>query len=144
YTSDGKRWNEGAATGGVERKPQLFGVPVVTLVGYYDPAGQQPTYIYPALHGAYGFCYADDSSTVNDADCQLVVETRAGVLRFRLASSRLGGPYMNKFHVNVPAASQPRSVALVSRGKVLDRKPIAPLTEKLSLTVNGIPVSPKP
>ncbi|MGV3531242.1 MAG: M66 family metalloprotease, partial [Chthoniobacteraceae bacterium] len=143
YTSDGKRWSEGAAAErrGLERKPQHFGVPVVTLVGYYDPTGQQPTYIYPALHGSYGFCYADDSSTIGEADCQLVVETRTGVLRFRLASSRLGGPYMNKFHVNVPASSQPRSAAVISRGKVLDKKPIAPLTEKLSLTVNGIPVA---
>ena len=71
YTSDGKRWNEGAAAErGIERKPQLFGVPVVTLIGYYDPAGQQPTDIDPALHGAYGFCYADDSSTLNAASAQ--------------------------------------------------------------------------
>ncbi len=145
YTSDGKRWNEGAAAErGLERKPHLFGVPVVTLVGYYDPAGQQPTYIYPALHGAYGFCYADDSSTLNASDCELQVETRTGVLRFRLANSRLGGRYMNKFHVNVPEASQPRSVAVVGRGKVLDKKPITPVAEKLAVTVNGLPPLPQP
>ena len=146
YTSDGKRWNEGAAAErGIERKPQLFGVPVVTLIGYYDPAGQQPTYIYPALHGAYGFCYADDSSTLNAAsDCELQVETRNGILRFRLANTRLGGRYMNKFHVNVPEASQPRSVAVVSRGKVLDKKLITPVPEKLAVTVNGVPMVPKP
>jgi hypothetical protein len=146
YTSDGKRWNEGAAAArGIERKPQLFGVPVVTLVGYYDPAGQQPTYIYPALHGAYGFCYPDDSSTLNaSSDCELRVETRTGVLRFRLANTRLGGRYMNKFHVNVPEASQPYSVAVVSRGKVLDKKAITPVTEALTVTVNGVPTAPTP
>lgn len=143
YTSDGKRWREGAIVEPPpERKPRAFGVPVVTLVGYYDPAGQLRTYIYPALHGAYGFCYPDDGGTVNAAtDCELQVETRNGLLRFRLANSRLGGSGMNKFHVNVPEASLPRSVAVISRGKVLDKKPISPVAEKLAVTVNGIPVS---
>ncbi len=133
-----------APTKDIERKPQHSGVPVVTLVGYYDPDGQLRSYIYPALHGAYGFCYADDSSIANVAGCQLVVETRTGVLRFRLADRRLGGRYMNKFHVNVPESLQPRSVSVVSRGRVLDKKPITPVAEKLSVTVNGIPVSPTP
>ena len=143
YTSDGKKWNENASSeGGLERKPQHFGVPVVTLVGYYDPIGEKQSYIYPALHGAYGFCYADDGKAVKETDCELQVETRSGVLRFRLANERLNSRYMNKFHVNVPEASLPRSVAVVSRGKVLDKKPIMPVAEKLSVTVNGIPVSP--
>lgn len=144
YASDGKKWGEGPLPErGLARKPLAFGVPVVTLVGYYDPTGEKQSYIYPALHGAYGFCYADDGGTVSDADSQLVVETRAGTLRFRLANSRLEGRYMNKFHVNVPEASQPRSVAVLSRGRVLDKKPIVPVAEKLSVTVNGIPVAPR-
>ena len=44
---------------------------------------------------------------------------------------------MNKFHVNVPEASQPRSFAVVCGGKVLVTKAIAPTTEKLGFTVNG-------
>lgn len=146
YTSDGKSWKEGATVEPPpERKPKAFGVPVVTLVGYYDPNGQLRSYIYPALHGAYGFCYADDGNSVNAAnDCELQVETRTGLLRFRLANSRLGGPFMNKFHVNIPEASQPRSVAVISRGKVLDKKPITPVAEKLTVTVNGIPLPPTP
>ena len=142
-TGAGKDPKENAERGS-DRKPVAFGVPVVTLIGYYDPDGEKLSYIYPALHGAYGFCYADDSKSVTDADCQLVVETRAGVLRFRLANTRLGGPYMNKFHVNIPEASQPRSVAVIYKGKVLDKKPITPVAEKLAVTVNGIPVAPKP
>jgi hypothetical protein len=141
YTSDGKRWIEAAEVKrGLERKPQLSGVPVVTLVGYYDPSGQLKTYIYPALHGAYGFCYTDDSSALNASDCELQVETRNGVLRFRLANHRFEDRSMNKFHVNVPEASQPRSVSIVSRGKVLDKKPITPVAEKLSFSVNGMPL----
>lgn len=137
-TGAGKDPKENAERGS-ERKPVAFGVPVVTLIGYYDPDGTARSYIYPALHGAYGYCYADDSRTLKAEDYQLVVETRSGVLRFRLASTRLGGRFMNKFHVNVPEASQPRSVAVVCRGKVLDKKPITPVTEKLTVTVNGLP-----
>jgi hypothetical protein len=143
YTSDGKKWSEGPPERGIERKPQAFGVPVVTLIGYYDPAGEKQSYIYPALHGAYGFCYADEGKTLDDMDCELQVETRNGALRFRLASHRLDDRTMNKFHVNVPESSQPRSVAIIRRGKVLDQKPITPVTEKLSVTVNGIPVALK-
>ena len=138
YVSDGKRWKQGSATDtGAARKPQLFGVPVVTLVGYYDPAGKLPTYAYPALHGAYGYCYSDDAAQLKPADSQLVVETKAGVLRFRLEGRRLDPAVMNKFHVNVPEASQPRSFAVVCGGKVLVTKAIAPTTEKLGFTVNG-------
>ena len=111
------------------------------IVGYYDPNDKLQSYIYPALHGACGSCYPDDCNTLNDADCHLRVETRDGVLRFRLASNRLGDRCMNKFHVNVPEASQPSKVAVVSRRRVLDQKPITPVTEKLIMTVNGIPVS---
>jgi hypothetical protein len=43
---------------------------------------------------------------------------------------------MNKFHVNIPEASQPQSVALVCRGQIVDKKPIAKVTEKLTFTLN--------
>ncbi len=143
YSSDGKRWNEGAIPESqTERRPQAFGVPVTTLVGYYDPKGELKSYIYPALHGAYGFTYGDDGSRLNERDCELQVETRDGLLRFRLASQRLSADVMNKFHVNVPAASQARSVAVVCRGKILDKKPINPAAEKLTFTVNGSSARP--
>ncbi|MFM7844993.1 MAG: M66 family metalloprotease [Planctomycetota bacterium] len=137
YTSDGKRWNEGQAESQwVERKPQAFGVPVTTLVGYYDPRGELHGYIYPPLHGAYGFTYADDRERVTEQDCQLVVETRTGTLRFRLAKHRLQAKVMNKFHVNVPESSEPQSVSLVVGGKVVDKKTISAPAEKLVYTTH--------
>ncbi|MEI8381692.1 MAG: M66 family metalloprotease [Planctomycetota bacterium] len=142
YVSDGTRWKDGAGSGlTVERKPQAFGVPVTTLVGYYDPDGELKSYIYPALHGAYGFTYSDDRGQSNDADCYLLVETREGSMRFRVSSHRLSAKVMNKFHVNIPESSQPKSVAVVCRGKILDSKLIAPVTEKLSHTVHGRPIT---
>jgi len=55
-------------------------------VGYYDPEDKWQSYICPTLDGACGFFYPDDSITLTDADCHLRVETRHGVLRFRLSS----------------------------------------------------------
>lgn len=137
YTSDGQQWIEGPAAGQtVPRQPQAYGVPVTTLVGYYDPEGQLNSYIYPALHGAYGFTYSDDSSRTQDGDCHLLVETRDGPLRFQLARHRLRAQVMNKFHVNIAESSQPRSVSLVVRGQIVDQKPIAPVEGQLSYTVN--------
>lgn len=141
YTSDGSRWNEGLlADLRTPRKPQAFGVPVTTLVGYYDPSGQLPSYIYPALHGAYGFSYGDDSDRLADKDCQLQVETRDGLLRFRLANHRLSTGVMNKFHINVPTANEPQSAAVVCAARTLDQQSILPLGETLSYTVNGRPL----
>ncbi|MEY5009440.1 MAG: metalloprotease [Verrucomicrobiota bacterium] len=141
YVSDGKKWRESeGGSGETERRPVAFGVPVVTLVGYYDPDQQLRSYIYPAMHGAYGFCYPEDGNRLKPTDCQLCVDTRMGVLKFRLENRRLGGRYMNKFHVNVPAASQPTSVTLVCDGKVVDRRAVGVLTEKLEYTVNGMPL----
>jgi hypothetical protein len=143
FASNGARWIETAPSdGGMLRKPEKFGVPVVTLVGYYDPDGELTSYIYPSLHGVCGFCYSDDSSTLNETDCQLRVETKDGELRYRLANSRLSrdGKVMNKFHINIPASSQPSQVTLIAGDRVLDEKSITPSTIPLQMTVNGIVV----
>jgi hypothetical protein len=110
---------------------------VTTLVGYYDPKGELNSYIYPALHGAYGFTYKDDRSRSNEGDCHLLVETRDGPLRFRLANHRLSANLMNKFHVNIPEGSQPHSVTVVCRGQTVDKKPITGVADKLTFTVSG-------
>ncbi len=122
----------------MERKPQAVGAAVVTLVGYYDPSAELTSYAYPALHGSLGYCYADDSAEVKASDCQLVVETKKGILRFRLADRRIDPKHMNKFHVNVPASVQPTQFAVVCGGKVLVKRTIEPTTEKLAVSVNGL------
>jgi len=138
YVSDGQKWQEAKGTeSSVERKPQTFGAAVVTLVGYYDPSAQLASYAYPALHGSLGFCYADESAEVKTSDCLLVVETKKGTLRFRLADRRIDAKNMNKFHVNVPEASQPTQFAIICGGKVLAKRSIEPTTEKLAVTVHG-------
>ncbi|MEG2564945.1 MAG: M66 family metalloprotease [Acinetobacter sp.] len=138
FISDGKTWQEGEVTNTrEERKPEQFGIPVTTLVGYYDPQGALSSYIYPALHGAYGFTYPDDSTNLSSNDCQLQVETREGQLRFKLANHRVSNSVMNKFHINVPTESQPSQATLVCNNKALDQKILSSAPDDLSFTVNG-------
>ena len=138
YLSDGKHWNKKQGSQHqVKRKPQEFGIPVTTLVGYYDPQNKLVSYIYPALHGAYGFTYADDSHQVTEGDCYLRVETREGPLSFRLANHRIDQNVMNKFHINVPETMKPRSVSIMCQGKVADKKTLSPVREKLTYREYG-------
>lgn len=139
FTSDGQNWVEVSLIDTKSiRQPELFGVPVTTLVGYYDPQGNLPSYIYPALHGAYGFTYPDDSATVSDGDCKLQVETRDGLQRFKLANNRSDRAVMNKFHINVPTAIVPTSASVICRNNVLNVRALAAPTQKLSFMINGV------
>ena len=138
FTSDGETWKESDVIDTREaRKPEQFGVPVTTLVGYYDPKNTLSSYIYPALHGAYGFTYPDDSANLQDSDCQLQVETKDGQLRFKLANQRANSSVMNKFHINVPTESQPTHVTLVCNGQTLTEKELSAAPAGLTYTVNG-------
>ena len=141
FTSDGQSWVEVSPIDTkVARKPEQFGVPVTTLVGYYDPQGALRSYIYPALHGAYGFTYPDDSNTLSGNDCQLQVETRDGLQRFRLANHRAASSVMNKFHINLPTASEPGRATIQCRGQTLVQQSLLPPQQTLSFTVNGRPL----
>ena len=59
--------------------PRMYRIPITTIVGYYDPSQARGLrdYVYPAMHGAYGFVYNDDggSSTGTPNGCELVVKT---------------------------------------------------------------------
>jgi hypothetical protein len=138
YISDGNQWNKGNIDEGLQlRKPEFYGVPVVTLVGYYDPSRQFPSYIYPPLHGKHGYCYRGDGHAIKPSDCHLVIETSEGALRFRLMQNRINPTSMNKFHVNVPTSLQPTDVSLVVGGSIVDKRTISPVNQKLAVTLNG-------
>lgn len=139
YISGGHGWREIALLKDITRnhKPESFGVPVTTLVGYYDPKEVLPGYIYPAMHGAYGFIYADNSNVTDDADCQLWVETGSNIQRFKLENIRLTSNAMNKFHINIAESDEIRTVRLVCNGNVIASRTIEPARIPLTYTVNG-------
>ncbi|MGP2471665.1 M66 family metalloprotease [Yersinia sp. 2540 StPb PI] len=139
YVSDGKSWRDivQATDLSIERVPQLKGVAVTTLIGYYDPEGVLTSYIFPALHGAYGFIYSDNTNILTSSDMQLWVESATGTLRFKLHNNRLATKVMNKFHINIPASTQNRTVSIVRNGVKLVSRTITPATETLTYTING-------
>lgn len=139
FMSDGLRWNyyTQLADTSIERSPQAFGVPVTTIVGYYDPHTELRSYVYPALHGAYGFLYADDSATLTTTDCQLWVASPTETLRFKLDNNRIRSTVMNAFHINVAQSSQRRTVTIVCDGKTTAERIIHPAEVPLTYTVNG-------
>ncbi|MDR8522488.1 M66 family metalloprotease [Shewanella fidelis] len=139
YTSDGITWNESNAPDlTIAKVPTAFGVPVTTLVGYYDPEGILPSYIYPALHGSYGFTYNDDSGHISQNSCQLQVETSSGQrLAYKLANSRRNDTVMNKFHINIAEDAVPQSATVRCNSNSLASRQIEPTKSPLSYTVNG-------
>ncbi|WP_259469614.1 TagA domain-containing protein [Pseudomonas syringae group genomosp. 3] len=138
YKSDGYNWNAYAHffDFSVERSPRASGVPVTTLVGYYDPEMTLRSYIYPALHGAYGFLYDDDTG-LNDDDCFLWVESPGESRRFKLDSIRLKSGVMNAFHINIAESSQRRTVSIVCKGEILSSRYVFAAEVPLTYTVNG-------
>ncbi|WP_431481076.1 M66 family metalloprotease [Pseudomonas thivervalensis] len=121
----------------VQRIPRAFGVPVTTLVGYVDPQNELQSYIYPALHGAYGFLYPDDNDSLIEADCQLAIESGDAVMRFKLFNYRVDGRVMNKFHINIAESALQRTAILYCSGNEVARRSIEPATEVLHYTLHG-------
>jgi hypothetical protein len=143
YVSNGSQWVTANAMPDPlqPQKPQAFGVPVTTVVGYYDPMGLISPggngfgYIYPALHGAYGHVYPSDSlQDVND--CHLRVATSAGEKYFKLKNFRVEANVMNSFHVNVATSLQPSAARVDCNNTLLAQRRLEPPTQALKMTVH--------
>ncbi len=143
YRSNGSSWVEiDHDETSITKKPEQFGVPVTTLVGYYDPQEKLTSYIYPALHGSSGYTYADDSKYILSSSCHLDVELEDGsTKKFWLNARRLSDKYMNKFHVNIAESDHPVNAKVVCGDKTLATKPISKPEVNLVKTVNGAPLS---
>jgi len=90
YDSSTRRMKEFTNVDNGNKVPRLYRVAVTTIVGYYDPdlTRSLQSYIFPAMHGAYGFVYSDDGGSGNGSnyECELVVKTHnGGTLVFELS-----------------------------------------------------------
>lgn len=119
------------------RIPRHFGVPVTTLVGYYDPENSLPNIIYPALHGGYGFVYAPNTD-INSNNCYLRIHTVNGIVHYQLARGRINTSAMNKFHVNIRQSDRPSRAEIVVRGNIVTSLVLNFPRRSLGYTVNGI------
>jgi hypothetical protein len=101
------------------------------------------SYIYPALHGAYGFVYNDDggSSTGTSDGCELVVNTRTDTLVYKLDTT-IDSAGMRKFHVNVATEVEPDVAWIYCHNQSrANRELEGPKTDEppLTFSVNGAP-----
>lgn len=102
-------------------KPDSVGIPVMTLVGFYDPApGHMLTsFIFPALYGNWGNVFLPRTIEANDPElakskCRLEVTDADGrVLRFPLHDQRIKPKLMNQLHVNLDASKTYVKAAIV-------------------------------
>lgn len=146
YNSATKQMEEFTNYDNGEKVPRLYRVPVTTIVGYYEPNPNRSleSYIYPALHGAYGFVYDDDGGSENGTPggCELVVETenRQEKLVYALETF-VDSKGMNKFHVNVATEDKPKKAWLYCKNKLLHFRDLdgPQADEPLTYTVNGVP-----
>ena len=127
-------------------KPNRIGVPVMTLLGMYDPIqpSEMPSFIYPALYGNWGNIFSPDTLRNSDpglaqSRCSLEVTDENGrSYVFPLHDERLDPKIMNQFHINLPAAVRYVSAKLVvqtNERMELDVREIAAPSGKLPAPV---------
>lgn len=118
-------------------KPDKTGVPVMTLLGMYDPVqpSERESFIYPALYGNWGNLFSpktikESSPSLSQSRCTLeVVDEQGRVYQFPLHDERLDPSKMNQFHINLPSSVIYKEAKIVFSGSnptVLHARKIAP------------------
>lgn len=140
YESDGSRWNLVTDFSfNFVSTPQEQGVPVTTILGYYDPDNLLPSYVFPSLHGAYGNTFNPDSDIeIDNTRCYAeVMNAKGESLKFVLRSKRENPGLMNRLHINVASSFSPVVINIYSGRTVIVTKPIQPPITNLHFTING-------
>lgn len=95
--------------------PRLHGVPVVTLLGGYDPETNKAL-IYPAQRSNWGNVFSLPTQAVDTQEprqCWLDVGFASGARqRIALAGKRMQANLVNKLHVNLAQSENPSNVKL--------------------------------
>ncbi|OBU37481.1 M66 family metalloprotease [Photobacterium phosphoreum] len=145
YRSNGTIWVEdNSFSTEISKKATHFGVPVSTLLGYYDPEQKLQSYIYPTFHGSRGYTYADDKEYITPRSCHLDVDLANGeTLKYWLPATRLNSSVMNKFHINIAESDNPINATVICDGTTLATKAVSKPEVGLIQTVDGAPLTKK-
>ncbi|WP_220459092.1 M66 family metalloprotease [Acidovorax sp. FHTAMBA] len=122
--------------------PRLHGVPVITLLGGYDPETGSAL-IYPALRGNWGNVFnlpATAASAGEPRECWLTVAFASGAQqRIALAGKRMQAGLVNKLHVNLAQSELP------SQAKLQCQAPGQPAQQLYTLEIpQNLPAMPAP
>lgn len=101
-------------------RPEERGVPVMTVVGLYDPDGELPAFIYPALYGNYGNVFSANEILMTSPDLNQTCRIRFAAAdgsreTFPLADTRFDPDVSNKFHINLAQAASIQRAELYCR-----------------------------
>jgi len=138
YESNGSNWNLiSDYSFSVVLTPEQQGVAVTTILGFYDPDNILPSYIYPALHGAYGNIFRPDRDVEihGTRSYAEVKNDRGQSKKYALRGTR--GVVMNRFHLNVASSFSPTDITIYSDGSAIAKKSIQPATRDTHFTING-------
>ena len=126
----------------IPRPPSDQGVPVTTLLGYYDPEATLETYVYPALHGAYGNTFDSDSEDeIGKSTCYAKITNESQEsMKYALKGYRKQPGNMNKLHINVAESFNPNKITIHCNGELLAEREITSRNRQLTYTVNGRPL----
>lgn len=119
-------------------KPRMFGVPVYTILGGYDPEAQVGL-IYPAAKGNWGnvFELPQVNPAAATANCWLNVQFASAAQNIALAPQRMNGN-ANKFHINLAQSEAPQQVKLYCK----KANQAAVLLSSMSIPVNTPALAP--
>lgn len=140
FESNGSTWKRvDDFSFNVAREPETLGVPVSTIVGYYDPQGSLRDYFYSALHGGYGNVFKPDRPVETKlAKCWVEVRNAKGQTRgYVLRSERGEAKVMNRVHINVPQSFGATTVTLYRDGKAVLTRNLAKPAGGSGVTING-------
>ncbi|QQO60924.1 hypothetical protein JI723_11445 [Providencia manganoxydans] len=136
FKSNGQSWEQLSKVIH-SKKPYKQGIPVVTLIGYYDPENQLQNFITPALEGSYGMVYHPDAENQQGAFLRITL-ANGQMIDYKLNRSRVVNNKMNKFHINIERKLSPIKAELFIKGKSILTQEIQLDNEELTTTINGI------
>jgi len=115
-------------------KPTQTKIPVMTLLGFYDPQKSLTTFIYPALYSNYGSYFSSEVLNARNTDdtCKIVLTKGDNTEEsYNLLSTRKVSTRMNQFQLNLPLSGNYKKAKVVCDNTELDSRDIAPLTFNL-------------
>lgn len=121
-------------------KPRMFGVPVYTILGGYDPEAQVGL-VYPAAKGNWGNVFDLPQANPNTvtASCWLNVQFASASQNIALAPQRMNSnSNANKFHVNFAQSDAPQQVNLYCK----KANQAAVLLSSTSIPVSTVALAP--
>ena len=97
--------------------PTEKGVPVITILGGYDPDTPAKSVLYPRLRGNWGNIFGSLFTANPEGSVYLEITYSDNSKEYvKLNETRFNSGLINKFHVNIPESKKPVKVVLYNKG----------------------------